>query len=106
LYVVWEVACTRNARKRAMQHRYRHAAAASWWTERNFIPPTIEAAATQGRDEKEKVAEGAHDYNGKDVLFSHTAPGLSAAVLRSNTQQQQQPQPPSVTQACSKSVEA
>jgi hypothetical protein len=36
---------------------------------------------------------------------NHTNPGLSAAVLRSNTQQHQQPQPPSVAQACPPTVE-
>jgi hypothetical protein len=43
------VTCTRSALKRAMQHRYRHVATASWWKERNLIPPTIEAAATPGK---------------------------------------------------------
>jgi hypothetical protein len=63
------VTCSRSARKRAKQHRYRHPATASWWTERNLIPQTIEAAATPGRDAKEKVAESARDYIGRCVLF-------------------------------------
>jgi hypothetical protein len=33
---VGAVICRRNARKRAIQHRYGHAATASWWTERNL----------------------------------------------------------------------
>jgi hypothetical protein len=32
-----------------MQHRQPYSATANWWTERNIIPPTIEAAATHGR---------------------------------------------------------
>jgi hypothetical protein len=43
---VGAVTCTRNAQKRAIRHRYRHAATASWWTERKLIPPTIEATGT------------------------------------------------------------
>jgi hypothetical protein len=35
---------TRNALKRAIQHQYRHAATASWWTQRNLMPPNVEAA--------------------------------------------------------------
>jgi hypothetical protein len=66
---VGAVICTRSSRKRATHHRYLHAATASWWTERNLIPPTIEAAGTPRRDAKEKVAESAQDYNGKGVVF-------------------------------------
>jgi hypothetical protein len=66
---VGAVTCTRNAGKGAIQHRYRHAATASWWTERKHIPPTAEAAATPRKRIEEKVAESAQDYNGKGVLF-------------------------------------
>jgi hypothetical protein len=46
---VGAVTSTRNAHKRAMQHQYRHAATANWWTERNLNPPSIEAAVTPGK---------------------------------------------------------
>jgi hypothetical protein len=38
--------CTMNARKRAKQNRYQHAAIASMWTERSFILQPIMAAGT------------------------------------------------------------
>jgi hypothetical protein len=63
---VGAVTCTRNDGEREIQHRYQHAATASWWTERNLIPPTTEAAV---KPRKEKVAESPQDYNGKGVLF-------------------------------------
>jgi hypothetical protein len=65
--------------------------------------------ARQGQDAKEKAAESVQDYKGRVLSSSHTTPGLQvsfAAVLRSNTQQHQQPQPPQVAQACSHSLEA
>jgi hypothetical protein len=62
------VICTWSAWKRATQHRYRHAATASWWTERNLIQLS-RFQVRQGRLAKEKVAERAQDYNGKDILF-------------------------------------
>jgi hypothetical protein len=40
------VTCTKNFRKMAIQCRYRYAATAIWWTERNLIPLTVEAAGT------------------------------------------------------------
>jgi hypothetical protein len=46
VYSVGAVTCTRNTRKGAIQHQYRHAATSSWWTDRNLIPQTIEAAGT------------------------------------------------------------
>jgi hypothetical protein len=46
-----------------------------------------------------KAADSAKDYSGV-FSSSHTTPGQSfAAVLRSNSQQQQQPHPHSVAQA-------
>jgi hypothetical protein len=72
-------------RKGEVQHPYQHAATASWWTEKNLIPPNIEAAGTS-RKRSERAAENAQDY---------TALGLSfAAVLRGNAQQQQRLQLP------------
>jgi ABC-type dipeptide/oligopeptide/nickel transport system permease component len=38
---VGAVTRTRNARKRAMQQPYKHAAAAKGWTERNLILQTV-----------------------------------------------------------------
>jgi hypothetical protein len=70
VFGVAAVTCTRNAGKRTLEeHRYRYAATAGWWTERNLTPPTIEAAETQGRDAKSKVAESAQVYIGKGALF-------------------------------------
>jgi hypothetical protein len=57
--------------ERALQHWYRHAATASWWMERNHIPPTIEAAPCQGRDAKEKVTESTQDYTVKGLFQPH-----------------------------------
>jgi hypothetical protein len=37
------VTCTSIAWKRTIQHQYRHAATASWWTQRNLTLATIEA---------------------------------------------------------------
>jgi hypothetical protein len=49
---------TSSARKRVLQHRQRHAATASWWSERNLIPPNIEAAGTpRKRCERESRRE-------------------------------------------------
>jgi hypothetical protein len=69
IYGVGAVTCTRNARRRAIQYRYGHAATANWCTERNHIPPTVEAAGTPRRDAKGKVTESAQDYKRKSVLF-------------------------------------
>jgi hypothetical protein len=101
---VGEVTCTRNAQKRAIHHRYRHAATAGWWTERNLIPPTIEAEATE---RERKSRRSAQDYKRKGALFQPHYPRtiLRGAVLRSVTQQQEQPQSPSVAQACTPSLE-
>jgi hypothetical protein len=46
VYGVGANICTRDARKRAIQHWYWHAATESQWTERNLTPPTIDAAGT------------------------------------------------------------
>jgi hypothetical protein len=56
------VTWTRSAWKRAVQHRYGHAATASWWTERNLILPHVEAA-------KEKVADSTQVYTRKVAFF-------------------------------------
>jgi hypothetical protein len=42
---------------------------ACWRTERNLIPPTVEALVIPRKKCKEKVAECAQDYNGKGILF-------------------------------------
>jgi hypothetical protein len=81
------VTCTSNARKRATQQRYRHAATASGWTERNLIPPTIVATGTPS-----KRCDG-ESRRGWPRLHRE---GCSA----------QQPQPLSVAQACIPSLEA
>jgi hypothetical protein len=55
---------------------------------------------------KRKLQRVPKTTTGRVFSSSHTTLGLSfAAVLHSNTQQQQQPQPPSVAQACSASGE-
>jgi hypothetical protein len=59
--------------------------------------------ARQGRDTKEKFAENTQDYDGKSDLFQPHEP---RTVLRSNSRQQKQPQPPSITQTCTTSLEA
>jgi hypothetical protein len=51
---------------------------------------------------KEEVADSDRNYNGKGVLFQpHHPRTISAAVLGSNTEQEQLP---SVSQACSATV--
>jgi hypothetical protein len=86
------VICTSSVRKRAMRHRYRHAATASRLQPR------------QGRDATEKVAESAQKYIGKGVSCNHTTPGLTiAAALASNTQQR--PHPPHSTTGRIRSIE-
>jgi hypothetical protein len=50
---------------------------------------------------KRKLQRVPKATKGRVFSSSHTTPGLSfAAALRSNTQQEQQPRPPSVAQAC------
>jgi hypothetical protein len=79
------VTCTRNTQKRVMRSLYRPAANASWWRERNLIPPTTEAAAMpRKRCKRERVAESAQEYNGMDVLFQ---PQPTRAVLRDGATQ-------------------
>jgi hypothetical protein len=98
---VGAVTCTRNARKRAIQHRYRHAATASWWTERNLIPPTIEAAATPGtRCERESCGELPRLQREGCSLPATPPQDYPSRRCYAATQQQQQPQQPSVAQAC------
>jgi hypothetical protein len=94
---VGAITCTRNAPKRAT---------VSWWTEQNLIPQTIEAAGTpRNRCQRESRRERPKTTTGRWFSSSHTTPGLPfAAVLRSNTQQQQQPQLPSVAQVCTPSL--
>jgi hypothetical protein len=75
------VTCTRSARKRTLQRRYRHAATASWWTERNLIPPTIEAAATPGtRCESECRREGPRLH--REGCSLQTTPPLDSSSRR------------------------
>jgi hypothetical protein len=94
--------CTRDDRKRAIQYRYRHAETASLWTERNLIPLSIEAAGTpRNRCDGESRRER-REYNGKGVLFQSYHP--RTILCGGATQQQQQPQPPSVTQVCPATV--
>jgi hypothetical protein len=57
--------------------------------------------ARQGRDAKGKVAESAQDYNWMGILQPHR-PWTN--LRGSATQQQQQPQMPSVAQACPATV--
>jgi hypothetical protein len=86
LYVVWEaVTSTRSARSRPLQHRYGHAATASWWTERNLIVPHVEAADTLRNRRGKKVEESAHDCNWKGVLVQ---PHCPRAILRGGVTQQ------------------
>jgi hypothetical protein len=84
VYGVGVVTCTRIAPKRAIQHQYLHAAAAGWWTERNLIPPAIEAAGMQ-RKRCKRVAESIQDYNAKSVLFH---PHLPKTVLHGSAMHQ------------------
>jgi hypothetical protein len=63
---VGAVTCSRDARKRAIQCRYRHAATSSL--------QLLRLQARQGRDANEKVAESAQDYNGNGVLFQPPHP--------------------------------
>jgi hypothetical protein len=57
--------------------------------------------------QKRKPQTAPKTTTGRVFSSNHNTPGLSfTAALRSNTQQQQQPHPPSVAQACSAALEA
>jgi hypothetical protein len=102
---VGAVTCTRSAQRRTTQHGYRHDAAASWWTERNLNPPTVEASAMPGKRRRTKQQTEPMTTRGRIFPFSHTTPKLSfAAVLSGSPQQPQQPQPASVAEACPATV--
>jgi hypothetical protein len=56
-------------------HRYRHATTASWWAQRNFIPPTTEAAGIpRKRCERENRRERP-GLQREGVLFQPHQPG-------------------------------
>jgi hypothetical protein len=62
----------------------------------------IRRASKRGRRKSQRAPK---TITGRVFSSSHTTPGLSiAAVQRSNTQQSQEPQPPSVAQACPATV--
>jgi hypothetical protein len=106
MYVVWgQVTDTRSARKRIMQHWYRHAATSSWWMVRNLILQTIEAAATPGTRCERKSQTAPKTTSGMVFSSYYTAPGLSfVAALHSNTKQQRQPHLSPDEQACPATV--
>jgi hypothetical protein len=89
------ITCTRNARKRAIQHRYRYAATATH-------PSNYQGCRYAKEDMRKRKSHRAPKITkGRMFSSSNTTPGLSSsAVPRSNTQQQQQPQSPPVAQTC------
>jgi hypothetical protein len=99
------VTCTRNAQKRAMQHQYQHAATASWWKERNLIPPSIEAAATPGK-RCERESRRVPKTTTRRASLPATPPQDYPSRRRyaATQQQQQQPHPPPGAQACPATV--
>jgi hypothetical protein len=68
---VGEVTCTRNSRKRVVQHRYQHAA-------------SLQLSRPQTWKRKVKVAESAKDSKRKNVLFQPHEP---TTILRSDAAQ-------------------
>jgi hypothetical protein len=101
---VGAVTCTWSARKRAIQHPYRHPATAGWGTERNLIPPTVEAAGTPRKKCDRESRRERPRIQREGCSLPATPPQDHPS--RCATQQQQQPQPPSVAQACPLSLEA
>jgi hypothetical protein len=97
MWCVGVVTCTRNARKRAIHQRYQLATTASWWTERNLIPPTIEAACStrkvglslsESRRERPRIQRGVLFQPHRPwtllrggVTQQHTATAAASAAL-------------------------
>jgi hypothetical protein len=66
---------TRNVRKGTIQHRYRHAATARWWTEWNHIPPTIEVADNAKKEMQKTMSQRASKTaTGRMFSSSHSTP--------------------------------
>jgi hypothetical protein len=91
------VTCTRSAWKRAIWHRYRHAASASLWTERNVIPLNYRACR-HAREEmrKRKSQTAPNTTSGMVSSSSPTTPGLPFwwcyAATHSNSSSLSRPQ--------------
>jgi hypothetical protein len=82
-------------------HLHKECPAASWWTERNLIPQTIEAAGTtRKRCEGESRREHTRLQREGCSLPATPSQGCPSQQCYAATQQLQQPQPPSAAQAC------